>query len=407
MRAAEMGPGRTRVLLVLALALVLSMSTWFSASAVIPQLREEWELGDAAAAWLTIAVQLGFVAGAVLSSVFNLSDVLPVRRIMVVSSLGAAGVNLLLLTVDGPLVAIPLRFLTGAFLAGLYPPAMKLMATWFKAGRGTALGVMVGALTLGSALPHLVNALGGLEWPTVIVATSIATALGALVVATLVREGPFPFPKAVVDLRQARLAFSNRTLVLAALGYFGHMWELYAMWAWFLVFFRSSLESAGAPDGAFAATATFAVIGIGALGCYVGGVLSDRWGRARLNLWSLSVSGACAALIDFTFGRSSWLVLAVALVWGFAIVADSAQYSTLVTEHADQRYVGTALTLQLAGGFLLTVVTIWLIPWFEQASSWRLAFLLLVPGPLIGIEAMRRLVRVEARRDPAPELAVS
>ena len=398
----ETGPrSRTRVLLVLAIALVLSMSTWFSASAVVPQLREEWGLSDGAAAWLTIAVQLGFVAGAVLSSVFNLSDVLPVRRIMIVSSLGAAGVNLLLLTADGPLVAIPLRFLTGAFLAGLYPPALKLMATWFKAGRGTALGVMVGALTLGSALPHLVNALGGLEWPTVIVATSVATALGALVVWALVREGPFPFPQAVVDLRQARLAFSNRTLVLAALGYFGHMWELYAMWAWFLVFFRSSLETAGSQDGAFAATATFAVIGIGALGCYVGGVLSDRWGRARLNLWSLSISGACALLIGFTFGRSSWLVISVALVWGFAIVADSAQYSTLVTEHADQRYVGTALTLQLAGGFLLTVVTIWLIPWLEEAASWRTAFLLLVPGPLIGIEAMRRLVRIETRRDEA------
>jgi MFS family permease len=388
---------RTRVLLILAVALVLSMSTWFSASAVIPQLREEWGLSDGAAAWLTIAVQLGFVAGAVISSVLNLADVLPVRWIMIVSSLAAAVVNLLLLFADGPLVAIPLRFLTGAFLAGLYPPALKLMATWFTSGRGTALGVMVGALTLGSALPHLVNALGGLEWPTVIVATSLMTGLGALVVGAFVREGPYPFPQAVFDVRQARLVFANRTLVLAALGYFGHMWELYAMWAWFLVFFRASLTESGSGDGAFAATATFAVIGIGALGCYVGGVLSDKWGRARLSLWSLSVSGACAVLAGLTFGLEPWVVLTVALLWGFAIVADSAQYSTLVTEHADQRYVGTALTLQLAGGFLLTVVTIWLIPWLEGAVSWRAAFLLLVPGPLVGIEAMRRLARVESR----------
>ena len=383
--------GRTRTLLILAVALVLAMSTWFSASAVIPQLRNEWGLTDAAAAWLTIAVQLGFVAGAVLSSLFNLSDVVPVRTVMIASSLGAAVVNLLLLLADGPLLAIPLRFLTGAFLAGLYPPALKLMATWFTVGRGTALGVMVGALTLGSATPHLVNALGGLDWPTVITATSVMTALGALIVATLVREGPSPFPQAVFDMRQAGLVFGNRTLRLAAIGYFGHMWELYAMWAWFLVFFRSSLESSGTQDGAFAAAATFGVIGIGALGCYVGGLLADRWGRARLNLWSLSVSGACALVIGFTFGGAPWLVLAIALVWGFAVVADSAQYSTLVTEHADQRYVGTALTLQLAGGFLLTVVTIWLLPWFETAVSWRWAFLLLVPGPLIGIEAMRRL----------------
>ncbi|MDQ3913947.1 MAG: MFS transporter [Actinomycetota bacterium] len=381
------------MLVVLAAALVLAMSTWFSASAVVPQLRDEWGLGDASAAWLTIAVQLGFVGGAVLSSLLNLSDVLPVRAIMIVSSLGAAGVNLLLLLADGPALALPLRFLTGAFLAGLYPPALKLMATWFTTGRGTALGVMVGALTLGSALPHLVNALGGLEWQTVIVATSAATAAGAAIVWALVREGPFPFPQAVFDVRQAGLVFRNRSILLTSLGYFGHMWELYAMWAWFVVFFRASLAEAQTTDGAFAAVATFAVIGIGALGCYAGGVLGDRWGRARVNLWSLALSGTCAVLIGLTFGRAPWLVLAIGLVWGFAIVADSAQYSTLVTEHADQRYVGTALTLQLAGGFLLTVATIWLIPWFESTASWRVAFLLLVPGPLVGIEAMRRLLR--------------
>ena len=401
---ADVPEGRTRILLILALALVLSMSTWFSASAVIPQLRAEWGLSDAAAAWLTIAVQVGFVAGAVLSSLFNLSDVVPVRTVMIVSSLGAAGVNLLLLFADGALEAIPLRFLTGAFLAGLYPPALKLMATWFTVGRGTALGVMVGALTLGSALPHLVNALGGLDWPTVITATSVMTALGAGIVALLVREGPFLFPQAVFDMRQAGLVFGNRTLRLAAIGYFGHMWELYAMWAWFLVFFRSSLTVSGTEDGAFAAAATFVVIGIGALGCYLGGVFADRWGRARLNLWSLAVSGACAVLIGFSFGGAPWFVLSIALVWGFAVVADSAQYSTLVTEHADQRYVGTALTLQLAGGFLLTVITIWLIPWFESAVSWRWAFLLLVPGPLIGIEAMRRLSRA---RSPTPSVPLA
>ncbi|MDQ3956947.1 MAG: MFS transporter [Actinomycetota bacterium] len=391
--AAAVPERRARMLFILAAALVLSMSTWFSASAVIPQLRDEWRLGDAAAAWLTIAVQLGFVVGALVSALFNVSDVLSVRSVMIVSSLGAAGANLGLLLADGPSVAIPLRFLTGAFLAGLYPPALKLMATWFRTGRGTALGVMVGALTLGSALPHLVNALGGLEWPTVISATSAATAAGALIVWVLVREGPFPFPQAVFDMRQARLAFRNRRIVLTSLGYFGHMWELYAMWAWFVVFFRSSLSESRTHDGAFAAAATFGVIGIGSLGCYVGGVLSDRWGRARLNLWSLAVSGSCAAVIGFAYGRAPWIVLAIALVWGFAIVADSAQYSTLVTEHADQRYVGTALTLQLAVGFLLTVVTIWLIPSFEDAVSWRAAFLLLVPGPLVGIVAMRRLAR--------------
>jgi MFS family permease len=194
-------------------------------------------------------------------------------------------------------------------------------------------------------------------------------------------------------MRQARRVFHNRAIVLTSIGYFGHMWELYAMWAWFLVFYRSSLETRGAPDGTAAAAATFAVIGIGALGCYAGGILGDRWGRARLNALSLAVSGACAAVAGLTFGGPPWLVLAVGLVWGFAVVADSAQYSTLVTEHADQRYVGTALTLQLAGGFLLTVVTIWLIPWMEGLTTWRGAFLLLVPGPVVGIAAMRKLMK--------------
>jgi len=371
------------------------MSTWFSASAVVPQLRVEWNLSDAAAAWLTIAVQLGFVAGALLAAVLNVSDVLRVRNVMVVAAMGAGLVNLGLLLADGSTLALPLRFLTGAFLASLYPPALKLMSTWFTSGRGTALGVMVGALTLGSALPHLINALGGLEWRTVIVATSVTTFLGALVIATFVRDGPFPFPKAVFDARQIRLVFKNRTVLLTSLGYFGHMWELYAMWAWFLVFFRASLAESGHADGAFASAGTFAVIGIGAFGCYVGGIASDRWGRARLNLWSLAVSGTCAALIGLTYGRAPWLVLTVGLLWGFAIVADSAQFSTLVTEFADQRYVGTALTVQLALGFLLTTVTIWLIPWFEDLATWRAAFLLLIPGPLLGIAAMRNLTASE------------
>lgn len=392
---------RWRVLVILALALVLSMSTWFSATAVIPQLRDEWRLPDGAAAWLTIAVQLGFVAGALLSSVLNLSDVLPVRSIIIVAAVSAAVVNLFLLVADGAWAAVPLRFLTGAFLAGLYPPALKLMATWFKSRRGMALGVMVGALTLGSALPHLVNALGGLEWRTVIAATSILTAGGAMIVWLWVSEGPHPFPPAVFDVTQARQVFRNRAVVLTSLGYFGHMWELYAMWAWFIVFFRASLAANGAEDGAVAAAATFGVIGIGAFGCGIAGAIADRWGRARVNFWSLAASGACAVGIGLAFGGPSWLVLAIALVWGFAIVADSAQYSTLVTEHADQRYIGTALTLQLAGGFLLTVVTIWLMPWFERAVTWRWAFLLLVPGPLVGMVAMQCLERTTTRHATA------
>jgi MFS family permease len=380
----------TRALALLAAALVLSMSTWFSASAALPQLREEWELGSTAGAWLTIAVQLGFVAGALLSSVLNLADVRSARTVIVAGSLGAAAANLGLLAVAGAAGAIPLRFLTGAFLAGVYPPALKLMSTWFVRGRGTALGILVGALTLGSALPHLVNGLGGLDWQTVVYATSALSLAGGLL-ALAVPDGPYPFPPAVFDPHQARRVFANRGVRLASLGYFGHMWELYAMWAWFVVFYTAAVD-----DGAEAAYATFAVIAAGAAGCWAGGVLGDRIGRPETTALAMAVSGTCALVIGLFLDAPAWAVLAVGLVWGFTVVADSAQFSTLVTEHADQAYVGTALTMQLAVGFTLTVATIWLMPVFADAVGWRWAFAFLVPGPALGVVAMLRLRAADA-----------
>ena len=368
----------------LAIALVLSMSTWFSASAVLPQLRVEWQLGTTAGAWLTIAVQLGFVAGALFSSLVNLADVRSARAVIVGGSLGAAAANLGLLAASGAGTAIPLRFLTGVCLAGVYPPALKLMSTWFVRGRGTALGILVGALTLGSASPHLVNGLGGLDWQAVVVVTSALTAAGGLLVLAGVREGPFPFPRAVFDPRQAGRAFRNRGVRLASLGYFGHMWELYAMWSWFLVFAGDELYA----DGTDAALVTFAVIGAGALGCIAGGIAGDRLGRPETTAACMAISGACALSIGFV---PHGLALAIALVWGFTVVADSAQFSTLVTEHADQAYVGTALTLQLAVGFTLTVATIWLIPYLVDAAGWGWAFAFLAAGPALGVLAMLRL----------------
>jgi MFS family permease len=378
-------PGRTRALALLAASLVLAMTTWFSASAVVPQLRSDWGLGDTAAAWLTIAVQLGFVAGALVSSVLNVADVVSPRIVILLGATGAAGANALLGLVSAAGPAIPLRFATGFFLAGVYPPALKLMATWFRRGRGTALGILVGALTLGSATPHLVNALGGLDWRTVVYATSALTLAGG-VVALTVRDGPYPFPRATFDPHQARRVFANRGVRLASLGYFGHMWELYAMWAWFVVFYATAVES-----GAAAAYATFAVIGAGALGCWAGGVLGDRIGRPETTALAMAISGACALLIGVFLDAPAWVVLAVGLVWGFTVVADSAQFSTLVTEHADQAYVGTALTMQLAVGFTLTVATIWLMPVFADAVGWRWAFAFLAPGPALGVVAMLRL----------------
>jgi MFS family permease len=383
--------GQWRALALLAATLVLCMSTWFSASAVIPQLRVQWDLSDSAAAWLTIAVQLGFVFGALISSLVNLSDVVSPRHVILGGAVGAATVNGLLVVAGGGGVGIALRFATGFFLAGVYPPAFKLMSTWFRKGRGIALGILAGALVLGNAMPHLVNGLGGLDWRLVIYATSFMTLGGGLLTEFTVKEGPFPFPRATFDPRQAGRAFANRGVRLASFGYFGHMWELFAMYAWFLVFFSEELASRGASGGSAAAYATFAVIAIGGLGSLVGGILGDRWGRTRTTAAMMVVSGSCAVLIGLLFGSPTWLVLLVSLVWGFAIVADSAQFSTMVTELADQAYVGTGLTLQLAGGFALTVPTIWLIPFLEDAFGWRWAFAFLALGPALGVLAMLRL----------------
>jgi len=378
-----------RALALLAAALVLSMTTWFSATAVVPQLRTEWDLGNTAAAWLTIAVQVGFVGGALAGSALSVADVFPPRFVILAGALGAAAANLVLVAADGPEVGIAARVATGFFLAGVYPPALKLASTWFRRGRGTALGIVVGALTLGSAVPHLVNGLGGLDWQLVVWVTSALTAAGGVLVFLGVPEGPYSFPSARFDPRQAGLVLRNRGLRLASLGYFGHMWELYAMWAWFLVFF-----AAVATDGKAAAYATFAVIGAGAVGCWVGGVLGDRWGRPETTALMMAVSAACALGIGLVAEVSAALALALGLVWGFAVVADSAQFSTLVTELAEQAYVGTALGFQMAVGFALTVPTIWLLPFLEDEVGWRWAFVFLVPGPVLGILAMMRLRRL-------------
>jgi MFS family permease len=386
--------GRTRALVILAVATLLGMTTWFSASAVIPSLREVWSLSPTTSAWLTIAVQLGFVVGALLSATLNIADVLPARKVFAASALGAAIVNALLVFADGPSLGIPLRFATGFFIAGVYPPAVKILATWYRSTeRGRAVGILIGALTLGSAAPHLVNGFGGTDWQAVVLTTSVLTILAAVISVRLIHDGPFPFPRARFDPGQVRRVFANRGVRLASLGYFGHMWELYAMWAWFLLFFTDSIAAHGTPDPRMAALGTFAVIGSGALGCYLGGVLGDRWGRSKTTAAAMAMSGTCALLIGLAFGRSPWLVLAVGLVWGVSVVADSAQFSTAVTEVADQSYVGTAVTLQLALGFTLTVATIWLVPLVRDASSWGWAFAMLAIGPALGIVAMLRLLR--------------
>ncbi|MBM3457253.1 MAG: MFS transporter [Armatimonadetes bacterium] len=386
-------PGRWGALRVLAAACFLGMTCWFSASAVLPQLRSEWSLSSTAGALLTVSVQLGFVVGSLCSAFLNVADLIPPRRLMLWGALASAAANGLLLAVSRPEPAILLRFLTGAALAFVYPPGLKAIATWFRKERGTALGAMVGSLTLGSAFPHLLNGLGGAQWRWVIGTTSVLTLVGGLLAEFGGRDGPFPFPRARFDPLQASRAFANPGVRLACLGYFGHQWELYAVWSWFAAFFADVLLRAGDPmPQRGAAFATFAVIGVGAWGCWFAGRVGDRWGRARIAALALTISGACCLAAPLP-GLPPWAVLGIGLVWGFWVVADSAQFSTIVTEVGDQSYIGTAVTMQLAIGFVLTAVTIWLAPLLRDGLGWQAAFGCLAVGPALGVAAMLRLQR--------------
>ncbi|MFC7156019.1 MFS transporter [Halomarina halobia] len=390
--------GKWRALATLSVAELFAMSLWFSATAVAPELAALWDLSAAEAAWLTMAVQAGFVVGALGSAALTLADVVPTRYLFAASALVGAGATALLGSVDGALPAVALRFLTGVALAGVYPPGMKLVSGWFRAGRGLAIGTLIGALTVGSALPHLVRAVGGVGRPRLVLYAAAGLAVVGAALVLLVEEGPYGVPAAPFDPRAVGRILRDRPTVLANLGYFGHMWELYAVWTWIPTYLAASFAARAGEAPALASALAFAAIAAGSLGAAAFGLAADRWGRTTLTSASMVASGSACVLAGVVFGGSIGLVAPFVLVWGFVIVADSAQFSASVTELADERYVGTALTLQTALGFLLTVVTIQATPLVAEVVGWRWAFAPLVVGPAVGTLAMLRLRALPAAR---------
>lgn len=381
-----------RMLGIVSLAQFLGMTLWFSATAVTPLLIDHFHIAPAHAPWLTMAVQGGFVVGTLLSAATNIADMLNARVLMFIGSLAGACANAAVLVAPDGATVIALRFVTGASLALVYPPAMKIAAGWFQEGRGFALGLLIGALTLGKAFPYLLTAMFGTEWHEPMLLASALAIVGGTLVVLIVRDGPYVAATAPFDPHAIRRVFSIRGARLATFGYLGHMWELYAMWTWVAVFASASFAASGMANAATAGSiAAFVAIGSGALGCGLAGYLADRIGRARVAMWSMLVSAACAASTILVYGHSPVLLYALVMLWGFAVVADSAQFSALVSEFAPRDHVGTALTIQTCVGFLLTMVTIELLPQVADLTSWRWASLLLVPGPLLGAYAMLRL----------------
>jgi len=390
---------------VLAIAELFAMAPWFSASAVAPTLARVWQLSPAGTSWLTISVQLGFVAGALVSAIFTLADRFSARRLVAGCAALAAAATVGVAASKGIATGLACRLLTGAALAGVYPPGMKIATGWFKEGRGMAIGILVGALTLGSASPHLVRwAVSPASWRIVLVIAGVSALVGGLLVLLVPSDGPFAAPSPPFSLAAAPRILKDPGILLANLGYLGHMWEVYAMWTWMAVFVAASEHArrgAQADVTGLAALVTFVVVGSGAIGCWLGGKYADRWGRTLVTSAAMMVSGCCALAVGLLFGAPLVALIPLLLVWGVSVVADSAQFSAAVSELAPRDYVGTALTLQTSLGFLLTCATIYMLPKVAAVIGWRWSMSVLAIGPALGVWAMLAL----RRRPEAVQLA--
>ncbi|MEQ8390556.1 MAG: MFS transporter [Thalassospira sp.] len=384
--------GKTFAVSMITVCQLMALALWFSATAVLPQLRAEFGIGALQSSLFTSSVLLGFVLGTVVSAFLGLADRIEPRRFWAVSAIIAATANILILTVpvDGVFVIV-LRLITGICMAGIYPIGMKMVATWSRGDTGFLVGLLVGALTMGSALPHLFAVAVPLDWRWVIVAASVSAYVAGFAI-LFVQLGGVIGKSPRFDPSMVGKIWANKPLRHACYGYFGHMWELYAMWGWIGLFLYGSFAGRLIENpGIWSALSTFAIVGVGAFGSLAGGYYADRIGRTTVTIAAMVFSGTCA-LIAGAFGDAPiMLLILVCVVWGISVVADSAQFSSCVIELADPHQVGTALTLQNAIGFLIALVSIHLVPVIADFAGWWGAFAMLAVGPLFGTIAMVRL----------------
>ncbi|HIF72585.1 MAG TPA: MFS transporter [Dehalococcoidia bacterium] len=378
---------RSSALILVSAATFFSLSVWFSTNAISGALEAEKSIDESAIAILTIAVQLGFVFGTLVIAFTNLSDLINARTLFAISTILAAATNLLVIPLESTPLLITARFATGAFLGGVYPPAMKVISGWYTKGRGFALGTMVGALTIGSGSPHLLRSVFSENWQAVIIGSSILAVIGGLILKFFVTDGPHDVKGARFNPRYLVGALAKRGPRLALTGYLGHQWELYAMWTWIgsfmLYIIGDSLDLASA--------LTFLVFAIGAVASSYAGMWSEKIGRTAVTSIAMVISGGVAAFIGFLPQEMTVLIVILVMIWGASIIADSAQFSTAMTELSDPAYRGTMLTFQTGVGFALTAVSIWLLPIVRDSSGWGWAFAMLALGPVVGTAAMLRL----------------